>query len=117
MSNRAVLLINCSRGQAARARELAESQRRTISGYVLNIVMRAVEFEEKHLARVERLGPYPIRRPPGPRARVLIRCSAQEAKRIRMAAARRQMTICGYVLYCLERSWKAQGVILDASPE
>jgi hypothetical protein len=105
MRRRAALLINCSERQAAKVRETAEEQRRTISGYVLNIVLRAVGIEEQFFARVSRPGPLPFRRPPGRRTRLLVRCSEEEAKRIRHIAQRRQMTICGYVLYCLERSW------------
>ena len=102
---RTALLVNCSESQAAKVRELAQEQRRTISGYVLNVVLRAVEMEEKFLARVSRLGPLPFKRLSGPRARLLVRCSEEEAKRIRYTARRRQMTMCSYVLYCLQRSW------------
>ena len=102
---RGALLINCSETQAARVREMAQAERRTISGYVLTIVLRAVLVEEKYFVRVSRLGPLPFRRPPGLRTCLLIRCSTEEAKRIRQIAKRRQMSICGYVLYCLERSW------------
>jgi hypothetical protein len=108
MSARAALLINCSKAQAAAVRERAELERRTVSGYVLNIVLRAVALEETVFARVSRLRPLPFRRPPGPRTCVLIRCSADEAKRIRSATNRRQMTNCGYVLYCLERWWRLE---------
>ncbi len=108
MSERTALLINCSETQAARVRKIAEQQRRTMSGCVLNIVLRAVSVEERFFGRVSRLAPLPLRRPAGPRACLLIRCSTEEAKRIRTAAKSRQMTICGYVLYCLERSWKAE---------
>jgi hypothetical protein len=84
---------------------MAERERRTVSGYVLNIVLRSVGVEERFFARVIRLGPLPFSRPAGPRTCLLIRCSEEEAKRIRQVAKRRQMTMCGYVLYCLERWW------------
>lgn len=108
MSRRAALSVNCSEEQAVRVREFAERERRTISGYVLNIALRAVDVEERYFSRIERLLPLGITRPPGKRTCLLIRCSAEEAKRIRTAAKRRSMTMCGYVLYSLERSWRGQ---------
>lgn len=105
MQQRTALLINCSEREAAQVRQTAQEQRRTVSGYVLYVVLRAVSVEEQFSARISRPGPLPVRRPPGPRTRLLIRCSAKEAKRIRHVAGRREMSICGYVLYCLERSW------------
>src|SRR5215475_7029060 len=43
---RASLLLNCSRKQADEVRKRAKLQSRTVSGYVLHIVMRAVSFGE-----------------------------------------------------------------------
>lgn len=113
MSRRAALSINCSESQAIRVRENAERERRTISGYVLNVTLRAVIIQEKYFSRIARLMPYPVVRPPGPRTCLLVRCSAEEAKRIRTAAKLRQMTMCSYVLHCLERSWHGQGAVVD----
>jgi hypothetical protein len=105
MSGRSALLINCSEKQAGRVRETAQEQRRTISGYVLYVLMRAISVEERFFARVSRLGPLPFKRPAGPRTCLLIRCSQEEAQRVRRVAKRREMSISAYVLYCLERSW------------
>lgn len=109
MSQRAVLMINCSAREAFIVRECAEHERRTISAYVLNVVLRAVTTEEKYLARIERLQPFPATALVHPRTCLLVRCSSEEAHRIRSAAKRREMTMCGYVLYALERSWTASG--------
>ena len=48
MSTRTALLIRWSVGEAARIRVEAAAERRTVIGYVLNIVMRTLPFEEIH---------------------------------------------------------------------
>jgi uncharacterized protein (DUF1778 family) len=84
---RAALLIHCSAEEAKIIRERATQQRRTVSGYVLNVMMRV------------------IRRPVGPKTTMLLRCSAQESTRIRVAAKRRGATISAFVLRTLRSSW------------
>jgi uncharacterized protein (DUF1778 family) len=115
MTDRTALLINCSAGEAAAIRHHAELERRTVSGYVLNIVMRAVTFEAqirdllKSPSGIERtLSRLPLSAP-GPRTTVLLRCSAEEAAAIRAAAKRRSCTISGFVLHALRRSWSITG--------
>lgn len=103
---RAALLINCSAKEAQTIHEQAELQHRTVSSYMLNIVWRTLELEEKIFAEFKRLQSLKTSRPPGPRTTILLRCSVEEAKRIRAAAKRRQTTINGYVLHTLGRSWK-----------
>ena len=121
VTNRASLLINCSKDEASKIREQAARQRRSISGYVFNIVMRAVAFEEdflhmravranqspfaRHLSRYQ-FEPWLSARPPGPRTTMLLWCSKDEAKRIRDAVKRRNTTISGFVLHTLRSSWK-----------
>ena len=109
MPARSALLINCSRREAARISEQAGIQRRSVSGYILNIVIRAVEFDEAFVVRHAGLVPID-REPPGvqaaPRATLLARCSTTEASRIRAVAREQNMTISGFVLHCLRRSWK-----------
>jgi uncharacterized protein (DUF1778 family) len=110
MSERTALLINCAETQARTIREQAELQRRSVSGYVLHIVMRAIGFERSLVARLPRRLKS-IRssasRPAAPRTTILVRCSVEEAKQIRTAAKRRDETISGFVLRTLARSWKA----------
>src|SRR6266566_302099 len=47
MSDRTALVISCSQEQAASIHRRAELERRPVSGYVLRILMRAVDLEEK----------------------------------------------------------------------
>jgi len=90
-------------------REGAQRERRSISAYVLNVVLRAVEMQEKYLARIDRLAPFPRYPLQRPRTCILVRCSREEGSRIRAAAMRRDMTMCSYVLHTLERSWHLGG--------
>jgi len=83
----------------------ARAQRRTLSGYVLNIVVRTVELQEQMYANFERVREVGSGAKPRPRTTVLVRCSNSEAKRIRRAAQLSAMTISGYVLRALHRSW------------
>jgi len=121
MRNRAALLINCSRKEAQKIREIAARQRRTISGYVLNILMKAIRLDEG-VARLRALGVeerrlvrdpkfYGLdgvsRRPSGPRTTMLLSCPVEEARRIREAAKRKEITISGLVLHALRLSWIA----------
>jgi hypothetical protein len=105
---RAVLLIACSREEASTIRQKAEDESRTISAYVLRIVMRSVQVDDRFFADYRGLAPLsPVLVKPKPRTVVLIRCSDKESARIRAAAVRRDATISGYVIRCLRRSWNA----------
>jgi uncharacterized protein (DUF1778 family) len=114
MASRAALLINCSAEEALTIRERAKVEHRGISSYMLNIVMRSVDFEEKLRAGARRfqalkrsLSGTPIRST-GPRTTLLLRCSTEESERIRRVAEMEDTTICGFVLHCLKRSWDAR---------
>lgn len=111
MADRANLLINCSKEEAHEIRKRARLQRRTISGYALSTVMRAVEYDEVWLGRLAwlalpRMDPNFSMRPLGPRTTLLLCCSSEESQRIRRIAAARDTTISGFVLYTLRRTWK-----------
>lgn len=113
---RTVLLIHCTRQQAATIRKQARVERRTISGYVLNVVMRQVDFEEVLAARVARLRALnatlskSLTFETGPRTTMLLACAGGDAERIRRAAKLREVTISGFVLGALNRSWKLAGI-------
>jgi hypothetical protein len=88
MPGRAAIIISCSKDEADTLRYQARQQHRTMSGYILNILLRAVEFEEMALERwgrpeIPRL--ISSKRTPGARTTVLLRCSSKEARRIRAA--------------------------------
>jgi uncharacterized protein (DUF1778 family) len=110
MNDRTALLICCSEEEASTIRAQAKEQRRTLSDYVLHIVLRSVDMEERLSLR--QIGPGVPNRSvqkstvglPGPRTALLVRCSTAEAKRIRAAAGKRWMPISRFVLHCLKRS-------------
>src|SRR5215467_11034181 len=111
MANRSALLICCSVEEAQKIRREAQFEHRTVAGYVLNILSRALRLEERLAAQLnsfQRLNRVLARTPiraPGKRTAILVRCSVDEASRIRIAAIRRDATISGFVLHCLKRNW------------
>jgi hypothetical protein len=112
MGNRTALLIRCSVDEAAAIRDRSQRDRRTVSAYILTRLAIALHLEEMLFARLSRfqefnrVAPRTLVRPPGPRTAILLRCSVEEAKQIRVAAERRRITISGFVLHALRRSWK-----------
>lgn len=111
MSDRTALLISCSQEQAATIRQQAEFERRTLSAYVLRIVLRWLDLEDRLLVMQQeggrRLSAYQPVRPTGRRTTILVRCSKEEAQRLRVGAKRRSTTISWYVLHTLSLSWSA----------
>jgi hypothetical protein len=111
----ASLLLSCSRKEAEQVRKKARLQRRTVSGYVMNIVMRSVEFSDGLVARLGRSPLFKLNSKQvkglAPRTALHIYCTTDEAKRIRGAASQRKMTISGFVLSCLRRSWETENSI------
>jgi len=113
MADRAALLISCSKEEDRTIHERARKERRGISSYVMNILMRSVDYEEKLMATSP--GVHSLRRvltrisirPRGPRTTMLLRCSREESERIRRAARSRDATISGFVLHALHRSWNS----------
>jgi len=111
MGARTALLICCSLEEAQKIRREARFEHRTVAGYVLNILARALRLEERlaaQLSSFQRLNRVLARTPThtlGQRTAVLVRCSVDEANRIRVAAKRRDTTVSGFVLHCLKRNW------------
>jgi uncharacterized protein (DUF1778 family) len=109
---RTALLIRCQPGEADRIRVEARRERRTISSYVLNIVVKAVAaddrlFQDDHYranASLSRRSPIVL----GQRTAILVRCDVIEAERIREAARRRQMRINAFILQALKNAWSHQ---------
>jgi len=99
--------------EAGMIRERAKLQRRGISSYMLNIVIRAVEFEERIMARggavtFNRTLYAATVRTPGPRTAILLRCSKNESERIRRASKIRDVTISGFVVHAIRSSWNVE---------
>ena len=111
---RTALLIRCATEQADRIRTEAEKERRTISSYVLGIAARSIEVEDRlfsSMSRYAALNQVISRKAliePGTRTAILVRCSTEEAERIRSAARRRDVPINAFVLQSLKRAWKVQ---------
>ena len=118
MAKRTAFLVSCSTQEARTIREQAKLQRRTVSGYVFNIVMRAVAFDERFCANLRWLTGFERSRRglSGARTTMLLRCSVAEAKRIRTAAKRRDTTISGFMLHTLRRAWKVAYTTSSATP-
>jgi len=112
--SRTALLIRCTTEEAGRIRIEADKQRRTISAYVLQIMVRAVEVEDRLFTKMNRysaMNQVLSRRAlitPGPRTAILVRCNTEEADRIREAAHRRDIAINAFVLQGLRRAWSVQ---------
>jgi uncharacterized protein (DUF1778 family) len=111
MNHRDALLIRCSKQEAQTIHERARRERRSLSAYVLEVMGKTLNLEDKLLSHMSQYGAFnrvlsriPVRTP-GPRTEILVRCSDAEARRIRAAARRRDVSISGFVLHALRRSW------------
>src|SRR5579883_2377486 len=116
-ASRSALLIRCSKSEATRIRSAAQTEDRTISGYVLHVLRKAWPIEERvrenlefvrslNLQAAEAPAVRPAEKTAGLRTALLIRCATEEAIRIRAAARRKHMTLSGYVLDALARNWR-----------
>jgi hypothetical protein len=112
--DRTALLIRCNVEEATRVRMEAEKQRRTISAYMLQITLRVVEIDDRLFAKLStfRFTNQILSRraltTPGARTAILVRCSVDEAERIRVAARRRDIPINAFVLQSLKRAWATE---------
>ena len=117
MEERAALLICCSQEEAAEIRQRALREHRKVSSYLLSILMGSIEFEEALSARFHRLSMLklrmngigePINGPLAsqPRTALLLRCSKEEGRRIRLAAKRRDASISKFVMFIVRRAWR-----------
>ena len=116
MNQRTALLLYTSQEDALKIRERAALEHRTVSGYVLNILLRTVAFEETLDAWLGRRGTCLSSPPaiclPGPKTTMLLRCSSEQAQRIRAAARRRAVNVSAYIRQALWRSWKSQDSVV-----
>jgi len=110
---RTSLLIRLSHEDAARIHKEASSEHRSLSGYLLNVLERSIFIEQKlahgasapMLSRQARaiLGLQSKKL----RTAVHLRCTVEQAARIREYAARRELSISDFVVFSLLRLWRA----------
>jgi len=115
MPDRAAILISCRKEEAEKIRELAALDHRSVSSYLLKILMPWVDFEDRLFVELTRYRQLErkvwFRRfalPKGPRTTIFLRCSREESQRIRNAAERRGTSISAFIRECLRRSWTAR---------
>ena len=110
---RTSLLIRLSHEDAARIRENASSEYRSLSGYLLRQLQRSFLIEETYApGQVKSLLSRQARAIIGLQCKKLhtavhLRCTVGEAAKIREYAARRQLSISDFVVFSLRRSWQA----------
>jgi hypothetical protein len=107
---------------AARIHQEAQLDRRTISGYILTILTRAIDFEERLFRSHTSLSALTssectVEKTSGPRTAILLRCTVEEAARIRAAAKQRHASISGFAVHCLRRSWMMQEQLAQQAPK
>ena len=115
------LLIRCSREEATKIRNEALRDHRSVSSYLLYLLERNLVIEEKYtdgpLSRfVQPLGRDTDGLPTKDRTAVHLRCSFDQADRIRRGAAKRQMSISSFVVFALRRSWKSIEALRNSAP-
>jgi uncharacterized protein (DUF1778 family) len=107
---RTSLLLRCSPEEAAKVRHHAALEHRSVAGYLLFVLERNLAIEEKYS---DAYTPLMIQQsqeePTGreDRTAIHLRCSVEQANRIRKAAARRQLSISKFIVFALQRSWRA----------
>ncbi len=110
---RTSLLIRLSHEDAARIREGASSEYRSVSGYLLYVLERSFRIEEVVVRGAsEPLISNQARAIIGPQIKkrhtaVHLRCTVEQAAKIREYAAKRQLSISDFVIFSLRRLWIA----------
>lgn len=112
-SNRTSLLIRLSHADAARIRKEAATEHRSLSGYLLHVLERSFSIEQKFaLDASAAMLSLQARSILGEQVKALhtavhLRCTVDEAARIRKYAARRHLSISDLVVFSLRRWWNA----------
>jgi hypothetical protein len=119
---RTALLIRCNVHEHDRIRAESRKARRTISGYVLHEVLKAVTVDDQIFSKLKYNRPLEQPRRPSPsvspRTAILVRCSVEEAERVRQAANRRSIPINAFALGVLKMIWSQDSALtlLNAAP-
>ena len=110
---RTSLLIRLAPEDAARIRERAWSEYRSVSGYLLYVLQRSFRIEELVVRDASAsLISNQARGIIGPQIKkghtaVHLRCTVEQAAKIRKYAAKRQLSISDFVIFSLRRLWNA----------
>lgn len=106
---RASVIVRCSQEDAARIRKEASSEHRSLSGYLLHVLELSFHIEDKvpafALARQSR--GIKIYADKSLRTAVHLRCTSEQAARIRKYAASRGLSLSDFVVFSLRRLWEA----------
>ena len=112
---RTSLLIRLSHEDAVRIRAEAFSEYRSLSGYLLHVLERSFSIEQRVVREAsESLLSEQARAVVGPQYKkhhtaVHLRCTVEQAAKIRKYAAKRQLSISDFVIFSLRRLWIAVG--------
>lgn len=112
--SRTALTVRCSQEDAKALRVQALAEHRSISGCMLNVLERHLWIEERYIRGLsdtfieDTTREFRLNHRRGDRTRMLLRCSEQQARRIRMGARKRRMSISEFVVFCIRRHWEAR---------
>lgn len=110
--SRTALLIRCSQRDADAVRAQAFDERRTLSACLLNIIERSLWVDQQYAHGLtesflaKQAMEFRLAHEKGDRTTMLLRCSTDEAARIRAASRKRRMSISEFVVFSLWRYWK-----------
>ena len=106
-NRRTSLLVRCSRDEAQKIHVEAMAQHRNVSGYLLFVLERSLWIEDGFVTGTLFVKQTPVLGAAENRTAIHLRCSTEEATRIRAAAKKRLLSISNFVLFSLQRHWKA----------
>lgn len=120
--SRTALLIRCSKEEAAILRAQAAAEHRTISGCMLDILERSVWMEQQYAHGVtqsfleNQAREFRLAHRMRDRTSLLLRCSTDEADRIRTVAWNRSMSISEFAAFSFWRHWEAVKKVHRGAP-
>ena len=107
-ATRASIIVRCFPEQAAKIRYCAGSERRTVAAYMLSVLERNITIDEKFHGYKPAMEARRKISSLEKRTAIHLRCSSEEANRIRGAAAAINMSLSRFVVFVLERSWRTK---------
>jgi uncharacterized protein (DUF1778 family) len=109
-NGRTSLILRCSQEHADKIRQHAAAEHRHVAGYILRLLEGNLRIEETYddrftLAMVRET--LEERTRAANQTAIHVRCTTEQAARIRKAAARRELSISKFIVFAIERSWRA----------